>query len=309
MAETFEPLQNRLRKNRRHLGRQAQRLGISCYRLYDRDMPEYPFAIDWYDGQAHLQLFHGRRVVTFDWDLLQHKLAEALSIAPRDVIIKVRQRQKGRNQYRPTGLRRDPRVITENGLKFEIDLHAHLDTGLFLDHRQTRQLVRQEAAGRRMLNLFAYTGTFSVYAAAGGAPSTLSVDLSNTYQQWTARNLRLNGLDETRNRLERTDVLVWLRQAVRRLRLFDLIVLDPPSFSNSSAMQHTLDIQRDHGELIDLCLELLPPGGILYFSTNRRGFRLDDRWQGLAECTEITFKTVPFDFQRIRPHRCWRMVR
>ncbi len=309
MGAEFTPLCNRVRKNRRHLARWARREGIDCYRLYDRDMPEFPFAIDWYDGEAHLQVFHGPRAETFDWAALRGELAAVLEVSADDVVLKTRQRQRGDNQYQPTGAPREPRVVEEAGLRFEIDLCRYLDTGLFLDHRATRAMVRDEAAGRRVLNLFAYTGSFSVYAAAGGAESTLSVDLSRTYQDWTCRNLALNGLDLASNRLERADVLRFLDEAARAGRRFDLIVLDPPSFSNSKRMRAVLDVQRDHPRLIEGCLRLLEPGGVLYFSNNRRRFRLDPMLLELAEFSDITRQTTPPDFARIRPHHCWRIVK
>jgi 23S rRNA (cytosine1962-C5)-methyltransferase len=196
-------------------------------------------------------------------------------------------------------------VVSEGGLKFEVDLHSYLDTGLFLDHRETRALVRQRAAGRRMLNLFAYTGSFSVYAAAGGALATTSVDLSNTYQAWTQRNLALNGFSGDAHQLERADVFEYLERAQRERRLFGLIVLDPPSFSNSKKMQEILDVQRDHRRLIEACLELLTPNGELFFSTNRRRFKLDDALQALPGAEEITRQTLPDDFKRNPAHRCW----
>lgn len=309
MHAEFQPLYNRVRKNHRHLSRWAKREEISCYRLYDRDMPEFPFAIDWYAGQVHLQVFHGKRSESFDWDALQAGLAATLGIAEPDVVLKTRERQRGVSQYEATGERGETRVVVENGLRFEVNLHRYLDTGLFLDHRLTRRMVRDEAADRRVLNLFAYTGSFSVYAAAGGASSTLSVDLSRTYQEWTRRNLRLNGFDNDANRREQADVFGFLENAAYRRQRFDLIVLDPPSFSNSKRMKDVLDVQRDHPRLILACLKLLTDGGTLYFSTNRRRFKLDDTLSDAAAIEDIGARTIPRDFARIRPHRCWRMTK
>ncbi len=309
MLAEFQPLCNRVRKNHRHLSRWAKREAISCYRLYDRDMPEFPFAIDWYDGQAHLQVFHGKRSESFDWDRLQAELAEALGIGDADVVLKIRERQRGGSQYEATGERGKTRIVDENGLRFEVNLHRYLDTGLFLDHRVTRRMVRDEAAGKRLLNLFAYTGSFSVYAAAGGAESTLSVDLSRTYQEWTRRNLRLNGFDNDANRLEQADVFGFLENAAYRRQRFDLIVLDPPSFSNSKRMRDVLDVQRDHPRLVHACLKLLADDGVLYFSTNRRRFKLNDSLGEAASIEDIGARTIPRDFARIRPHRCWRMTK
>ena len=309
MGAEYQPFYNRVRKNRRHLSRWARREAITCYRLYDRDMPEFPFVLDWYDGEAHLQLFAGRRAESFDWDVLRDGLAATLSLAPDDIVLKVRQRQRGDSQYRPSAVARAARVVEEGGLRFEIDLHRYLDSGLFLDHRITRKMVRDEAEGRRVLNLFAYTGSFSVYAAAGGSERTLSVDLSHTYQAWTKRNLGLNGFDNADNRLEQADVFRFLDQALVARRRFDLIVLDPPSFSNSKRMREVLDVQRDHARLIRACLALLDDAGVLYFSNNRRGFKLDAALTELAVFEDITQRTTPPDFSRFRAHVCWRVVK
>jgi 23S rRNA (cytosine1962-C5)-methyltransferase len=299
---------NRLRKNRRHWDEWARRRGITCYRLYDRDIPEFPLAIDWYEGEVHTQVFARKGQEPLDESqegAIGAAICQALEIPDQALAFKTRQRQRGLAQYEKTGQQGRPRVVSEGGLKFEVDLHSYLDTGLFLDHRETRALVRQQAAGRRMLNLFAYTGSFSVYAAAGGALATTSVDLSNTYQAWTRRNLELNGFSGDDHQLERADVFAYLDRAVRERRLFGLIVLDPPSFSNSKKMQEILDVQRDHRRLIEACLELLTPNGELYFSTNRRRFKLDPDLERLTGCEEITRQTLPEDFKRHPAHRCW----
>jgi 23S rRNA (cytosine1962-C5)-methyltransferase len=299
---------NRLRKNRRHWDKWARRRGISCYRLYDRDIPEFPLAIDWYEGEVHAQVFARKGQLPLEEpeeQTIGETILEVLEIPEQALAFKTRQRQRGLAQYEKTGQQRQPRVVREDGLRFEVDLHSYLDTGLFLDHRETRALVRQRAQGRRMLNLFAYTGSFSVYAAAGGALATTSVDLSNTYQAWTRRNLELNGFSGDDHQLERADVFDYLERAVRERRLFGLIVLDPPSFSNSKRMQEVLDVQRDHRRLIEACLQLLTPNGELYFSTNRRRFKLDPELEALSGCEEISHRTLPDDFKRHPAHRCW----
>jgi 23S rRNA (cytosine1962-C5)-methyltransferase len=200
-------------------------------------------------------------------------------------------------------------VVAEGGHRFLVNLHAYLDTGLFLDHRNTRALVQSQARGRRFLNLFCYTGSFTVYAAAGGAGSSLSMDLSNTYLDWAGRNFELNGVDRRSHRLERADVLEWLAAAGSGEPHFDLIVLDPPSFSASKAMRRTLDVQRDHPELLQRCAQLLAPGGILYFSTNLRTFRFDPAAAAGLKGEEISTRTVPEDFRNRRIHRCWQFER
>jgi 23S rRNA (cytosine1962-C5)-methyltransferase len=299
---------NRLDKNRRHWSKWARRRGITCYRLYDRDIPEFPLAIDWYQGEAHAQVFarKGQEPLSeAEEATIGEAICAVLEIPPEALAFKTRQRQRGLAQYEKTGQRGHPRVVGEGGLKFEVDLHSYLDTGLFLDHRETRARVRERAAGKRMLNLFAYTGSFSVYAAAGGALATTSIDLSNTYQAWTRRNLDLNGFSGDEHQLERADVFEYLERAVRERRMFGLIVLDPPSFSNSKKMQEILDVQRDHRRLIEPCLELLTPNGELVFSTNRRRFKLDPALEALDGGEEITRQTLPEDFKRHPAHRCW----
>jgi 23S rRNA (cytosine1962-C5)-methyltransferase len=302
---------NRLRKNARHWGRWARRQSISCYRIYDRDLPEYPLAVDVYEDHAHVQEFATRRrdadpVTQQQWqEQVQTVVGEVLEIPHDAVACKLRQPQKGSSQYTRTGSTGEDIVVREDGLDLIVNLHAYLDTGLFLDHRDTRRMVRSQAAGKRFLNLFSYTGSFTVYAAAGGAGSSVTVDLSNRYLDWARRNLELNGLHSRAHRLVRSDVFRYLETVPANGERFDLIVLDPPSFSNSAAMTRILDVQRDHVELINRCLRLLAPGGVLYFSTNLRRFVLNrDR---LAPCRveEITNLTVPEDFRRHRPHQCW----
>jgi 23S rRNA (cytosine1962-C5)-methyltransferase len=233
-------------------------------------------------------------------------VSEILEIPLHHMAVKTRQRQRGLNQYEKTGASGKPLIVTEGGLRFEVDLYSYLDTGLFLDHRNTRSMVRAQSAGKRVLNLFAYTGSFSLYAADGGALSTVSVDMSNTYQEWTRRNFQLNGFSDERHELVREDVFQYLERAKRERRRFGVIVLDPPSFSNSKSMTDTLDIQRDQEQLVNACLSLLNPNGQLLFSTNRRGFKLSPDLSQSAGCEEITQQVVPEDFKRRLPFRCWR---
>ncbi|MCG8427104.1 MAG: class I SAM-dependent methyltransferase [Chromatiales bacterium] len=299
---------NRLVKNNRHWKKWARRRGISCFRLYDRDIPEFPWAIDWYQGHVHAQEFarQGQDAFTGDEQLaFTDTLCSVLEIEPTKLALKTRQRQRGSDQYQKTGRQGEEMVVEESGLKFLINLHRYLDTGLFIDHRQTRQMVRERAQNKRVLNLFAYTGSFSVYAAAGGARESVTVDLSNTYQAWSRRNFELNGMDLEQHQLIRADVLVYLAQLVRQRQLFDIIVMDPPSFSNSKRMENNLDVQRDHSGLIHNCLKLLRPSGSLFFSNNLRRFKLDAAIEQAYSCENITAKTIPEDFKRHRPHQCW----
>jgi len=200
-------------------------------------------------------------------------------------------------------------VVEEQGLKFWVNLGEYLDTGLFLDHRVTRARVREEAKGKRFLNLFAYTGSFTVYAAAGGAKGTTTVDMSNTYLDWAAENLKLNGFAGPKHERIRADVTRWLEDAGREGRTYDLIVLDPPSFSASKKMSGTFNVQRDQLKLLRSTLALLAPSGILYFSTNYTGFQLEADEKLDADFEETTPRSIPEDFHRKDVHRCWRVTR
>lgn len=309
MSKT-EAFANRLRKNAKHWDKWARRQGLSCYRLYDRDLHEFPLAIDRYGGHVHLQEYET------DWqageaeyqawrDDCYQAIETVLELPRTHIHFKQRRRQRGTEQYEKTGRSGEDFVAEEQGLQFWVNLDAYLDTGLFLDHRNTRRRIRELAAGKRFLNLFAYTGSFSVYAAVGGAAHCTTVDMSNTYQEWTRRNLELNGLDLKRHRLVRADVFHFLAEAVRANEQYDLIVMDPPSFSNSKKMQGILDVQRDHVQLIQGCLDLLVDGGELYFSNNKRGFKLNET--ALPGCTirDISRQTVPEDFSNKQIHQCW----
>ncbi|MCG5500580.1 class I SAM-dependent methyltransferase [Ectothiorhodospira lacustris] len=267
-------------------------------------------AVDVYAGIPHVQVYETRWEAddaAYDtWlDEVRETVGGVFGLSPQAPAIKVRRRQKGADQYEKTGLEGEELIVREDGLKFSVNLYAYLDTGLFLDHRQTRAMVRQRSQGKRFLNLFAYTGSFSVHAAAGGASESLTLDLSRTYQEWSLRNFQLNGLDQDRHRLERVDVMQWLEEAPRLGRRYDLIVMDPPSFSNSKKMTATLDVQRDHAWMINRCLGLLSARGELFFSNNRRGFKLYEDELAPCRVEEITRQTVPEDFGRGRPHRCW----
>lgn len=311
---------NRLRKNHRHRQRWAKRSDVHAWRVYDRDIPEIPLAVDLYGDALYISHFL-RATADAQADASEERwlaqMAEAaaglLQIEPAALFIKQRERQRGSQQYTRLGHRAATRVVREAGLRFEVNLSDYLDTGLFLDHRQTRALVAAEAAGQRMLNLYAYTGSFSVYAAHAGALSTTTVDLSNSYLDWTARNFALNTLptQSPQHRRVRADTFDFLAQAAQRGERYDLVVVDPPTFSNSKAMARSFDIQRDHAELLRAVRRVCAPGARVWFSTNRRRFQLDEGLQmgaGWAEVAEITARTVPPDFVSQRPHRCWRLV-
>jgi 23S rRNA (guanine2445-N2)-methyltransferase / 23S rRNA (guanine2069-N7)-methyltransferase len=235
-------------------------------------------------------------------------------VPPERIHVRLRARQSGAAQYqrqRPAeqASRHGDITVEEAGLKFLVNLEDYLDTGLFLDHRLTRARLRTQAAGARFLNLFCYTGSASVYAAAGGAVSTLSLDLSNRYLAWAERNFQLNGLEPAQHRLERADCRAWLREAPGS-EPFDLIFLDPPTFSNSKRMRGVLDVQRDHAELIEACMLRLAAVGSLVFSTNAQRFRLDQAVAARWAVEELSAATLPFDFARHpRIHRCFQIRR
>lgn len=300
-------LANRIGKNHRHVGRWARRQQITCFRVYDRDIPEHPVTVDVYQGRAVVYAALRKRDAQPQhrrvWlDEVRAEVAEGLGIDPEQVYLRERHKQQGSRRY---GLAQASHrvVVHEGGLRFVVDLAAYHDTGLFLDHRPTRSLVGSLARGRKVLNLFCYTGSFTVYAAAGGARSSLSLDLSHTYLDWTRENLQINGLLTPAHRVERADVLQWLSRSTEQ---FDLIVCDPPTFSNSKSMREVFDVQRQHPELIRACLRRLSSAGVLYFSSNRRGFCLDPALA--AQATDITEQTTPPDYRGHQPHRCWEIT-
>ncbi len=305
---------NRITKNLRRLRRWANKNEISCYRLYDADMPEYALAVDLYQADrlyAHVQEYRAPDVLP-DKVAAQRlreavsRLREQLGLSDSQIAVKQRRRQRGALQYGrfdQTG-----RFITvhEHGYQFRVNLWDYLDTGLFLDHRNTRALIQAYAQGGDFLNLFAYTGTATVYAAKGGAESTTSVDLSATYLDWARHNLEINGLVDGRHQLIKADVVPWLRAKAAEGARFDLVFLDPPTFSNSKSMCGDFDVQRDHVGLIQEASRLLKPGGLLLFSTNRRKFKIDAPALSDLKITNIGGKTVPVDFNRTRNiHQCY----
>jgi 23S rRNA (guanine2445-N2)-methyltransferase / 23S rRNA (guanine2069-N7)-methyltransferase len=311
-AEMFA---NRLRKNLKQLGKWAEREKLCCYRLYDADMPEYALAIDLYQGAArwaHVQEYAAPKSI--DPDKASERLQEALSaipgvldIAAEQIFLKVRQRQKGSAQYERLAERGEFHEVQENGLKLLVNFTDYLDTGLFLDHRLTRRMLREQAKDKRFLNLFGYTGAATVHAAAS-ARATTTVDMSRTYLDWARRNLALNGFEGQQHELIQADVLVWLEEEAERR--YDLIFLDPPTFSTSKRMQDTLDIQRDHLTLIRSAGRLLSPGGTLIFSTNFRRFRLDREGLEEFEVEDISRATLPKDFERNpRIHQWFKLIR
>lgn len=307
LAEDFA---NRLRKNLKKFEKWARQEGIECYRLYDADLPEYNVAIDRYGEWVVVQEYAPPKTVDAHkarqrlFDIIAATIA-VLGIAPNKLVLKTRERQKGKNQYQKMAEKGDFIEVQEYNARLWVNLTDYLDTGLFLDHRIARRMLGQMSKGKDFLNLFSYTGSASVHAGLGGARSTTTVDMSRTYLEWAERNLRLNGLTGRAHRLMQADVLGWLRESTEQ---FDLIFIDPPTFSNSKRMEDAFDVQRDHIRLMTDLKRLLRKGGTIMFSNNKRGFRMDhDGLTALGlKAQEISQKTLSQDFARNRQiHNCW----
>jgi 23S rRNA (guanine2445-N2)-methyltransferase / 23S rRNA (guanine2069-N7)-methyltransferase len=325
-AERAQMFHNRLLKNKRTVGKWALKNKIDCYRLYDADMPEFALAIDVYtDHESKAVWFHVQEYAapkSVDKASSLERLREALAVLvdfganefllkPEHIVLKRREMQKGTKQYERQNSAGDVFVVKERNASFLVNLKDYLDTGLFLDHRPIRQWVHDHARGKRFLNLFCYTASVTVHAALGGAVSSLSVDMSNTYLAWAKDNFELNRMDLSRHKLQQQDCLEWLKQAsAGSMRSgqekYDLIFLDPPSFSNSKRMQGVLDIQRDHVELIEQAMSLLAPDGQLVFSNNLRKFRLDEGLSTSYKIKNVTQNSIDKDFERHADiHQCW----
>jgi 23S rRNA G2069 N7-methylase RlmK/C1962 C5-methylase RlmI len=310
-------LGSRLKKRYKHLRKWAKRTDVSCFRLYERDIPEFPCIVDWYEGHAVVWVYQRKKDETEAQqlaflELVQAEVQEGLQCDFEHVHLKHRFRQRDdqgqRSQYDKFDQKGVQMTVQEQGLQFKVNLSDFLDTGLFLDHRIARNWVRDMSSGLRVLNLFAYTGSFSVYAAAGGATSVTSVDLSNTYSRWTEENLALNAFDTICDtQVIAADVLSWLAQAKKEGREFDLVICDPPTFSNSKKMNEaSFVIDRDYPWLIaDIC-KLLSPEGVCFFSNNSRKFDWDDeRCPDGYQAEEVSHKSVPEDFRNRKIHRSW----
>jgi len=342
---------NRLEKQYRHLRKWARRTGVTCWRLYDKDIPEIPLAVDIYtvcpapcDTAAeevrylHIALYERPYDKPDDeeqlWlDAMRKAAADVLLIPQKNIVTKFRKKQRGESQYEKISSDGQRITVCEGGLQFLVNLHDYLDTGIFLDHRPARSMVRNEASGKRVLNLFSYTGSFSVYAAAGGALSVTSVDISKTYLAWAAANLVLNGFathapgpnerslhlhDKTtvaeRWPLIHADVKAFLIEARRMKQGWDLIICDPPTFSNSSRASDILDINKDWADLCNSCLAVLNDRGILYFSTNSRSLQFDPLLIGGATIRpnmvirDLSTESIPEDFRNKKIHRLWKIT-
>lgn len=334
MAYQAQLLRNRLAKRLQHLKKWARRSDAGCYRLYDKDIPEIPLAIDVFHLQdenslptenenhqvTYLRIYLYQRPYQRDegeekcWlAAMSQAAAQVVGVDASRVVTRTRMRQRGTDQYEKQEAKDSiTGIVQEQGHRFYVNLSNYLDTGLFMDHRPLRKQVESEAEGKSVLNLFCYTAAFSVYAAAGGATRVDSVDLSNTYLAWGERNFSLNGLGGRPGyRFIRRDVATFLKDAKDS---WDLIVLDPPTFSNSKKTRDSLDINRDWPQLVRGCLEHLKPGGTLYFSTNSRQLKFDPELLAASnsaagiEVKDITAATIPEDFRNQKIHRCWKIT-
>lgn len=303
-------LANRLKKRYKHLAKWARRQNIDCFRIYHRDIPEYPLTIDWYAGNVVIWIWESPKSLRRGFqEAIEAEIAEGLEIDLSTLFIKDRRRQKGSQQYEKMESENFTDIVHEFGLKFEVNLSDYLDTGLFLDHRMTRKMVAEDAADKSLLNLFAYTGAFSVHAAAAGARTT-TVDMSNTYLQWGERNFTLNEIAPTAHSFIQRDCLAFLREEAATTKRYDIIVCDPPTFSNSKRMDRRFfAVDKDYPELINGCLKLLTPGGQLFFSNNSTKFKLDaERIASGALIKEISKQTISEDFRHGGGnHRCWKI--
>lgn len=303
---------NCIRNKYKHIRKWAKRTETNCFRLYDRDVAHFPLAIDFYAGRYCVHYYSPSKVddePPYELKLEAETMLEQLFGAEAEAIFwRTRARTKTTRQYEKLSDDKDFFVVQEYGVKFYVNLVEYLDTGLFLDHRETRHYVGSLAKGKRLLNLFSYTGSFSVHAGVQGASFTKSVDMSNTYTAWSQDNLELNGLDLDTNVVLREDCMRFIRQEVQRGEKYDLIVIDPPTISRSKKMEGLFDIQEDYVYLIENAMKLLAPQGKIFFSTNSRKFVLDETRFKKGKFEEISSKTIPIDFAGSKIHRCWKIV-
>lgn len=304
-------LKNRIRKNYRHIRKWAKRTGCNCFRIYDKEIRQYPLAIDFYAGRYCVHYFAPRGEPE---DAPEGLVAEVHAIlsdifgaAPADVFWRTRSKRKETRQYEKIGESKEFFTVIEFGVLFKINLVDYLDTGLFLDHRETRKIVADISSDKRVLNLFAYTCSFSVHAAASGAAYTKSVDMSNTYTAWGRDNFLLNGISLKNNEVVRADCLKFLDEEVRSGSKYDIIIIDPPTISRSKKMDQLFDVQVDYVTLIHKALKLLSPQGVIFFSTNSRQFGFETSLFEGCRIVDISSKTLPIDFHDPKIHRCWKI--
>ncbi len=301
----MDMIKNRLEKNFKKLRPWAERNKIEAFRLYDRDIPEYPYIVDIYKDQ-YLIYDKSDPVKDQNKNRLPHVI-EALKVLFKceesAIVVKKRERQEGLKQYDKLSEMNLSFEVRESQAIFKVNLHDYLDTGLFLDHRPMRQKVFKSVSGKRFLNLFCYTGAVSVFAALGGARTT-SVDMSQTYLRWAQDNFILNGIDLSEHKFVNANVLEWLQEA-RTHEKFDVIFLDPPTFSNSKKMKDSFEVERDQEILVHACMAMLNPQGVLFFSNNKRKFRLSDNVLSKYKVKDLTEESIPQDFHDKKIHCCF----
>ncbi len=307
------PLKNRIRKNYLHLRKWAKRTSTNCFRIYDRDIKEYPIAIDFYDGKFCIHFF------TFEKDSydppkeLCNQISQILhslfSAHQSNIFWRTRFKREKIEQYEKQSCDDDFFTVVENGAKFKVNLKDYLDTGLFLDHRTTREMVAKSAKEKKVLNLFSYTASFSVQAALHGASFTKSVDMSNTYSKWARDNFKLNQLSDVNNVIVRADVQKFLDEENLTSTQYDIIVIDPPTISRSKKMEKIFDVQIDYISIIRKAINILSPSGVIYFSTNSRKFRFDSTCFPKHLIQNISEKTIPIDFHDQKIHQCWKITK
>jgi len=305
------PFKNCLRKNYKHIRKWAKRTNTNCFRVYDREIHHYPVAIDFYAGRYSVHYFSKSKEMEEPESAFAREINQALidlfGAKEQDIFWRTRAKHKETRQYEKIGEEKEFFTVYEYGVKFKVNLTDYLDTGLFLDHRETRQIVASQANGKSLLNLFAYTCSFSVQAAAHGASYTKSVDMSNTYTAWGKDNFILNGFPLKQHEIVRADCLKFMDEELEARKKYDRIVIDPPTISRSKKMERLFDVQEDYSSLIQKSLKLLNPNGIVFFSTNSRKFKFDESLFPSCEIQEISHKTLPIDFHDPKIHRCWRI--
>lgn len=301
-------IQNRIEKNFKHRAKWARKEGIESFRIYEKDIPEFPFIVDVY--KDHAVIFE-KRDSEIDAEKFDHfnfiisAVKNVLNLPEDKIVIKSRMKQKGTTQYEKLEDRNEFFPVKEYQAEFLVNLHDYLDTGLFMDHRPIRQTIYKEAKGKKFLNLFSYTGSVSVMAALGGAAHVTSVDLSGTYQDWARKNFEHNKISLKEHNFIVQSALDYLEKAVNK---FDLIFLDPPTFSNSKKMDEDFEVEKDQEFLIKNCLRLLNPDGVLYFSNNKRKFKLDPAMMDIANIVDITGSTIPMDFRDPKIHHVYKIT-
>jgi 23S rRNA (cytosine1962-C5)-methyltransferase len=305
-------LKNRIRKNYNHIKKWAKRTQTNCFRIYDHEVPGYPLAIDYYDGRFLIHFFSRDKDAPDLPANLQQEIETTLrslfNADPSSLYFRTRIKRDKLEQYEKLNNKEDFFIVQEYGHSFFVNLTDYLDTGLFLDHKETRRLVSLHAKGKSLLNLFAYTGSFTVYAARAGASFTKTVDLSNTYTTWAEKNFLLNNMPLSSHSIIREDCLKFLEHEVKTNHRYDLIVIDPPTVSRSKKMTDFFDVQKDYIFLIEKALHLLNPKGIIFFSTNLRSFSFDISCFPHCLVEDISKKTLPLDFHNKKIHKCFKIT-